>query len=151
MIARNGTDEQKDYFLPQMAAGDVRGAFSMSEPGLGSDVAAIRTRAERDGEDFVLNGQKMWLTTGGTANLVAVLCHTDDGHEAPHRNMTTFLIGEGTRLRPQPEGPGPDRAGKDREDGLQGRRHHRTGPGRRPRPGQPGPTGRSGKSQKTSE
>jgi alkylation response protein AidB-like acyl-CoA dehydrogenase len=44
MIARNGTDEQKDYFLPQMAAGDVRGAFSMSEPGLGSDVAAIRTR-----------------------------------------------------------------------------------------------------------
>jgi alkylation response protein AidB-like acyl-CoA dehydrogenase len=44
MIARHGTDEQKDYFLPQMAAGDVRGAFSMSEPGLGSDVAAIRTR-----------------------------------------------------------------------------------------------------------
>src|ERR1700760_1543567 len=68
MIARHGTDEQKDYFLPRMAAGDVRGAFSMSEPGLGSDVAAIRTRAVRvngDGEeggDFVLNGQKMWLT-----------------------------------------------------------------------------------------
>src|ERR1700754_5322447 len=48
MIARHGTDEQKDYFLPRMAAGDVRGAFSMSEPGLGSDVAAIRTRAVRD-------------------------------------------------------------------------------------------------------
>ena len=82
MIARHGTDEQKDYFLPRMAAGDVRGAFSMSEPGLGSDVAAIRTRAERDGEDFVLNGQKMWLTNGGTANLGAVLCHTDDGSSA---------------------------------------------------------------------
>ena len=66
MIARHGTEEQKDYFLPRMAAGEVRGAFSMSEPGLGSDVAAIRTRAVRDGDDFVLNGQKMWLTNGGT-------------------------------------------------------------------------------------
>src|SRR6476659_5975874 len=76
IIARHGTDEQKEYFLLRIAAGDVRGAFSMSEPGLGSDVAAIRTRAVRDGEKFVLNGQKMWLTNGGTANLVAVLCKT---------------------------------------------------------------------------
>src|SRR3982074_293509 len=68
MIARHGTEAQKDYFLPRMAAGDVRGAFSMSEPGLGSDVAAIRTQAVRDGDDFVLDGQKMWLTNGGTAN-----------------------------------------------------------------------------------
>jgi len=92
MIARHGTDEQKSWFLPRMATGDVRGAFSMSEPGVGSDVAAIRTRAVRDGEEFVLNGQKMWLTNGGTASLVAVLCRTDDGHDAPHRNMSTFLI-----------------------------------------------------------
>jgi alkylation response protein AidB-like acyl-CoA dehydrogenase len=98
MIGQHGTQEQKDYFLPRMAAGDVRGAFSMSEPGLGSDVSAIRTRAERvkgDGEadgGFVINGQKMWLTNGGTSNLVAVLCRTDEGQDAPHRNMTTFLI-----------------------------------------------------------
>ncbi|HEX9540523.1 MAG TPA: acyl-CoA dehydrogenase family protein, partial [Streptosporangiaceae bacterium] len=92
MIARHGTAEQKAWFLPKMAAGEVRGAFSMSEPGLGSDVAAIRTQAVRDGEEFVINGQKMWLTNGGTSNLVAVLCRTDDGHDAPHRNMTTFLI-----------------------------------------------------------
>jgi alkylation response protein AidB-like acyl-CoA dehydrogenase len=92
MIARHGTAEQKGYFLPKMATGEVRGAFSMSEPGLGSDVSAIRTRAVRDGDDYVINGQKMWLTNGGTANLVAVLCRTDDGHDAPHRNMTTFLI-----------------------------------------------------------
>src|SRR6266568_2624985 len=72
MIARHGTGEQKDYFLPKMATGDVRGAFSMSEPALGSDVAAIRTRAVRDGDDYVINGQKMWLTNGGTSNLVAV-------------------------------------------------------------------------------
>jgi alkylation response protein AidB-like acyl-CoA dehydrogenase len=92
MIARHGTEEQKSYFLPRMAAGEVRGAFSMSEPGLGSDVSAIRTSAVRDGSDYVINGQKMWLTNGGTANLVAVLCRTDEGHDAPHRNMTTFLI-----------------------------------------------------------
>ena len=92
MIARHGTEEQKSYFLPRMAAGEVRGAFSMSEPGLGSDVSAIRTSAVRDGGDYVLNGQKMWLTNGGTANLVAVLCRTEEGHDTPHRNMTTFLI-----------------------------------------------------------
>src|SRR5512142_2870072 len=88
MIARHGTEEQRAYFLPRMAAGEMRGAFSMSEPGLGSDVSAIRTSAVRDGGDYVINGQKMWLTNGGTANLVAVLCRTDEGHDAPHRNMT---------------------------------------------------------------
>jgi alkylation response protein AidB-like acyl-CoA dehydrogenase len=99
MIAQHGTGEQKDYFLPRMAAGEVRGAFSMSEPGLGSDVAAIQTRAARvegDGEAgggrYVLNGQKMWLTNGATASLVALLARTDEGQRAPHRNLTTFLI-----------------------------------------------------------
>jgi alkylation response protein AidB-like acyl-CoA dehydrogenase len=92
MIAQHGTKEQKDHFLPLMAAGEVRAAFSMSEPGAGSDVSAIRTTAVRDGLDYVINGQKMWLTNGGTSNLVAVLCRTGEGHEAPHRNMTTFLI-----------------------------------------------------------
>jgi alkylation response protein AidB-like acyl-CoA dehydrogenase len=92
MIAQHGTREQREYFLPRMAAGEVRGAFSMSEPGLGSDVSAIRTTAVRDGDEFVINGQKMWLTNGSTASLVALLCRTEDGHDAPHRNMTTFLI-----------------------------------------------------------
>src|SRR5213595_2828844 len=56
MIARHGTEEQKQHFLPRMAAGEVRGGFSMSEPGCGSDVAAIRSRAVQDGEEFVLDG-----------------------------------------------------------------------------------------------
>lgn len=65
MIRQHGTDEQKQRFLPRMATGEVRGAFSMSEPELGSDVAAIRTRAVRDAEgDYTINGQKMWLTNG---------------------------------------------------------------------------------------
>ena len=102
MLSRHGTQEQKEYFLPRMATGEVRGAFSMSEPSLGSDVAAIRTRAVRDGGDYVINGQKMWLTNGGTANLVAVLCRTDDGQDAPHRNMTAFLIEKEPGFRTSP-------------------------------------------------
>jgi alkylation response protein AidB-like acyl-CoA dehydrogenase len=97
MVAKYGTDEQKEHLLPRMATGEVRGAFSMSEPELGSDVAAIRTKAVRvtdtgDGEGYVINGQKMWLTNGGSSNLVAVLVRTEEGAEKPHENLTTFLI-----------------------------------------------------------
>ncbi|MEU6038619.1 acyl-CoA dehydrogenase family protein [Actinomadura sp. NPDC047616] len=90
MIVQHGTDEQRARYLPRMAAGEVRGAFSMSEPGCGSDVAAIRTRAVRDDDAYVIDGQKMWLTNGATANLVAVLVKTDPA--AGHRGMTTFLV-----------------------------------------------------------
>jgi alkylation response protein AidB-like acyl-CoA dehydrogenase len=92
MILQHGTEEQKQRYLPRMATGEVRGAFSMSEPGLGSDVSAIRTKAVREGEEWVLTGQKMWLTNGGSANLVAVLVKTDLGNDSVYRNMTTFLI-----------------------------------------------------------
>ncbi|WP_447005727.1 acyl-CoA dehydrogenase family protein [Saccharothrix isguenensis] len=92
MLKQHGTPEQQQAYLPRMATGDVRGSFSMSEPELGSDVAAIRTRATRDGDDFVVNGQKMWLTNGGTSNLTAVLVKTDEGAEKAHQNLTTFLV-----------------------------------------------------------
>jgi alkylation response protein AidB-like acyl-CoA dehydrogenase len=92
LIAQHGTDEQKAYFLPKMAAGDIRGAISLSEPELGSDVAAIRTTAQRDGRDYVISGQKMWLTNGASANLVALLARTDEGAAKPHRNLSVFLI-----------------------------------------------------------
>ncbi|MDK1472147.1 acyl-CoA dehydrogenase family protein [Streptomyces sp. 549] len=96
MLKQHGTQEQKDHFLPKMAAGEVRGAFSMSEPALGSDVSAISSKGVRDAAgDYLLTGQKMWLTNGGTSTLVAVLCRTDEGHPegtAPHKSMTTFLI-----------------------------------------------------------
>ena len=92
MIGRHGTEEQKARLLPKMATGEVRGAFSMSEPDCGSDVAAIRTRARRDGDHYVIDGRKMWLTNGATANLIALLCRTDEGADSPHRNMTTFLV-----------------------------------------------------------
>ncbi|HEX8006974.1 MAG TPA: acyl-CoA dehydrogenase family protein, partial [Trebonia sp.] len=92
LISAHGTDEQKDYFLPKMAAGEIRAALSMSEPDLGSDVAAIRTSARRDGNDYVLSGQKMWLTNGATASLVALLARSTGSAEQPHRNLTAFLI-----------------------------------------------------------
>ncbi|HEU4491504.1 MAG TPA: acyl-CoA dehydrogenase family protein [Jiangellales bacterium] len=93
MLQQHGTEEQKRRYLPRMAEGDVRGAFSMSEPELGSDVAAIRTKATRiDDATYRIDGQKMWLTNGGSANLVAVLVRTDPEASAPHRGMTTFLV-----------------------------------------------------------
>lgn len=93
MIRQHGTDDQKRRFLPRMATGEVRGAFSMSEPELGSDVAAIKTTAKRDGADaYVISGQKMWLTNGGSSTLVAALVRTDEGSERPHKNLTAFLV-----------------------------------------------------------
>ncbi|MBB5956160.1 alkylation response protein AidB-like acyl-CoA dehydrogenase [Saccharothrix tamanrassetensis] len=92
MLKQHGTPEQKQKYLPRMATGEVRGSFSMSEPELGSDVAAIRTRATKSDGGYVVNGQKMWLTNGGTSNLTAVLVKTDEGAEKPHQNLTTFLV-----------------------------------------------------------
>ncbi|AXB47137.1 acyl-CoA dehydrogenase family protein [Amycolatopsis albispora] len=92
MISRHGTEEQKKHFLPRMATGEVRGSFSMSEPDLGSDVAAIKTKARRDGDDYVIDGAKMWLTNGGSSNLIALLVRTDEGAEKAHQNLTTFLV-----------------------------------------------------------
>jgi alkylation response protein AidB-like acyl-CoA dehydrogenase len=93
MLRQHGTDEQKQRFLPRMATGEIRGAFSMSEPELGSDVAAIRTRATRGSDGgYTINGQKMWVTNGASSSLVAALVRTDEGAESSHRNLTTFLI-----------------------------------------------------------
>ena len=94
MLLQHGTEEQKQRYLPRMATGEVRGAFSMSEPALGSDVSAIKTKAVKDaeGDGWTINGQKMWLTNGGSSNLVAVLVRTDTGADSVYKNMTTFLV-----------------------------------------------------------
>ncbi|MBY8885902.1 acyl-CoA dehydrogenase family protein [Streptomyces sp. PTM05] len=123
MLKQHGTQEQRDYFLPRMATGDVRGAFSMSEPGLGSDVSAIRTKGVRDGDDYVINGQKMWLTNGGSSTLVAVLCRTDEGQPegaAPHKSMTTFLIEKEPGFGPNAKVAGLTVPGKIEKMGYKG-------------------------------
>ena len=92
MIMRDGTDEQKQRFLPRMATGEMRCSFSMTEPEAGSDVQAIRTRAVRDGDDYVVNGQKMWVTNGLRSGLVALLVKTDPDAKPAHRGMSCLLV-----------------------------------------------------------
>jgi alkylation response protein AidB-like acyl-CoA dehydrogenase len=92
LIARHGTREQRERLLPRLASGEMRGAFSMSEPGCGSDVAAIRSKAVPAGDGFVLDGQKMWLTNGAYSSVVATLVKTDLGADSVYGDMTTFLL-----------------------------------------------------------
>jgi butyryl-CoA dehydrogenase len=92
MIRTFGTAEQRDELLPAMARGDIRSAFSMTEPHAGSDVQAIRTRAVRDGDDFVITGQKMWVTNGLRAGLVMLLTVTDPQAQPRHTGMTAFIV-----------------------------------------------------------
>src|SRR5919109_5505511 len=78
-IWRHGSEEQKQEWLPRMAAGEALGCFGLTEPDAGSDPANMRTRARRDGDDWVLNGTKMWITNGGVADVAVVWAQTDDG------------------------------------------------------------------------
>jgi len=104
MLIQHGTEEQKQKYLPRMATGELRGSFSMSEPGCGSDVSAIRTKAVRDGDDYVINGEKLWITNGGTSNFLAVLVKTDTGADSVYRNMSTFLVEKEAGFGPQADG-----------------------------------------------
>jgi glutaryl-CoA dehydrogenase len=78
-IWKYGSEEQKQEWLPRMAAGEAIGCFGLTEPDFGSDPASMRTSARRDGDDWVLNGTKMWITNGGVANVAVVWAQTDDG------------------------------------------------------------------------
>jgi isovaleryl-CoA dehydrogenase len=94
-IRRNGTDAQKRRYLPKLISGEHVGALAMSEPGAGSDVVAMRTRAEKRGEKYVLNGSKMWITNGPEAETLVVYAKTDPS--AGPRGITAFLIEKGFR------------------------------------------------------
>ncbi len=78
-ISRFGSEEQKQHWLPSMAAGETIGCFGLTESDFGSDPGGMRTRAQRDGEDWVLNGTKMWITNGSVADVAVVWARTDDG------------------------------------------------------------------------
>src|SRR3954466_4710446 len=92
LLMKYGTDEQRQKYLPKMATGELRAAFSLSEPELGSDVAAIKTSAKKlDGGAYEINGQKMWVTNGLRSDLVFVLVKTDPDAEKAHRGMTCFI------------------------------------------------------------
>lgn len=92
LIAQYGTEEQRQHFLPAMAEGRRRGALCLSEAEAGSDVQAIRMTAVRDGEFYVLNGAKLWVTNGVHARILAVLARTDPQAQPPYRGMSLFLV-----------------------------------------------------------
>ena len=92
MIRMHGTDEQRQRFLPRLASGEIRSSFSMTEPHAGSDVQAIRTTAVRDGDDFIINGQKMWVTNGWRSAICMLLVKTDPTAVPAHTGMTGFII-----------------------------------------------------------
>ena len=94
-INRNGTAEQKRAYLPKLISGEHVGALAMSEPGAGSDVVGMRTRAERKGDRFILNGGKMWITNGPDADVLVVYAKTDP--EAGPRGITAFLVEKGMK------------------------------------------------------
>src|SRR5829696_10300948 len=91
LLMKFGTPAQQERFLPRMATGEIRAAFSLSEPGLGSDVQAISTRAVKDGDHWVINGQKMWVTNGLRSGVVFLLAKSDPDADPPHRGMTCFI------------------------------------------------------------
>jgi isovaleryl-CoA dehydrogenase len=92
-LRRNGTHEQKQRYLPRLISGEHVGALAMSEPGAGSDVVGMRTRAEKKGDRYVLNGSKMWITNGPDAEVLVVYAKTDPA--AGPRGITAFLIERG--------------------------------------------------------
>ena len=94
-IRRNGTEEQKRKYLPKLVSGEHVGALAMSEPGAGSDVVSMRTRADKRGDRYILNGNKMWITNGPEAETLVVYAKTDP--EAGPRGITAFLIEKGMR------------------------------------------------------
>ncbi len=92
LILRYGTDEQRDSYLPRLSTGELRATMALTEPGGGSDLQAIRTVAHRDGDDWVINGSKTWITNARRAGVVALLVKTDPAAEPAHRGISILLV-----------------------------------------------------------
>ncbi len=90
-VQRFGTEKQKETFLPRFASGEVRGGIALTEPDCGTDLQAIRTQARRDGESYVINGTKTWITNSIHGDILAVLVKTDPQTDPPHKGMSLLL------------------------------------------------------------
>ncbi|CEE02815.1 Long-chain specific acyl-CoA dehydrogenase, mitochondrial [Caldibacillus thermoamylovorans] len=95
-IEAYGTEEQKQRWLPGALTGDIITAIGMTEPGAGSDLASIQTTAIRDGDDYIINGEKTFITNGYTTDLVVLVCKTDPKVNPPHRGISLFVVEAGT-------------------------------------------------------
>jgi alkylation response protein AidB-like acyl-CoA dehydrogenase len=94
-VQRNGTEAQKREFLPRFATGELRGGIGLTEPDAGTDLQAIRTVAVRDGDDYVINGAKTWITNSGQGNCIALLVKTDPTAQPRHKGMSLFIAEKG--------------------------------------------------------
>ncbi|MGC3020879.1 acyl-CoA dehydrogenase family protein [Brevibacterium sp. FAM 24630] len=95
LIQEYGTTEQKDKYLPRMATGELRATMALTEPGGGSDLQAMRTHADKDGDDYVINGSKTWITNARKSDLIALLCKTDPNAEPRHKGISNILVEKG--------------------------------------------------------
>jgi alkylation response protein AidB-like acyl-CoA dehydrogenase len=95
LLVAFGSTEQKDHYLPRMASGEVRATMALTEPGGGSDLQALRTTARRDGDGYVVNGSKTWITNARRSDLVALLCRTDPEADPAHRGISILLVEKG--------------------------------------------------------
>lgn len=94
-VQRHGTDEQKERFLPRFASGQLRGGIGLTEPGGGTDLQGIRTTARRDGDDYIVNGTKTWITNGVQGSCFAILTKTDPEAQPRHKGMSMFIAQKG--------------------------------------------------------
>ncbi|ANZ43377.1 acyl-CoA dehydrogenase [Lentzea guizhouensis] len=95
LLVAFGTREQQDAYLPRMATGELRATMALTEPGGGSDLQAIRTTARREGDEYVVNGSKTWITNARRSGLIALLCKTDPAASPPHRGVSVLLCEKG--------------------------------------------------------
>ena len=98
LLLAYGTDEQKDRYLPRMATGEVRATMALTEPGGGSDLQAMTTVARRDGDGYVVNGAKTWITNSRRSQLIALLCKTDPAATPKHAGISILLVEHGPGL-----------------------------------------------------
>jgi len=96
LLQDHGTREQQDRYLPRMATGELRATMALTEPGGGSDLQAMRTVARRDGDEYVVNGSKTWISNARRSGLVALLCKTDPGAEPRHHGISILLVDKGS-------------------------------------------------------
>jgi alkylation response protein AidB-like acyl-CoA dehydrogenase len=98
LLLHFGTEEQQRRYLPRMATGEIRATMALTEPGGGSDLQAMRTVARHDGEGYVINGSKTWITNSRRSQLIALLCKTDPDAEPKHRGISILLVEHGAGL-----------------------------------------------------
>jgi alkylation response protein AidB-like acyl-CoA dehydrogenase len=98
LLVEYGTPEQQDHYLPRMATGEVRATMALTEPGGGSDLQAMTTTARRDGDGYLVNGTKTWITNSRRSQLIALLCKTDPAATPRHAGMSVLLVEHGPGL-----------------------------------------------------